>query len=232
MSSAGTEPVEPGEEVRRRRAAAPPRLHVICRDEVLMKPDAERRLAVLLDAGTDGIALHLRPRETPVRRCLDLACRLVPIADDSGSWLVINGRTDVARIARPHAVQLGQGSLPVDAVRALLGPDCAIGVSAHSSDDCRRAKAAGADYLLLGTIFPTPSHPGVPGAGLSLITRCVATNLPVIAIGGIDVVSVAEVRRAGAHGAAVVRAVWEAEDPVRAVRRLCERLCPDECSGA
>jgi len=223
--------MEPGGEVRRSRAA-PPRLHVICRDEILGKTDAERRLAALLDAGKDGIALHLRPRETTVRRCLDLARRLVPIAEDSGSWLVINGRTDVARIARPHAVQLGQGTLPVDAVRALLGPECAIGVSVHSSDDCRRAKAAGADYLLLGTIFPTPSHPGEPGAGLSLISRCAGMNLPLIAIGGIDGASVAEVRKAGAHGAAVVRAVWEAEDPVLAVRRLCESLRPDEGSGA
>lgn len=189
-----------------------------------------RSLTALLDAGTVDVALHLRPRETPVRRCLELARRLVPIAADRGSWLVINGRTDVARIAGPQAVQLGRGALPVCVVRDLLGPGCAIGVSAHSSDDCRRAEQAGADYLLLGTIFPTPSHPGEPGAGLSLIARCAGSNLPLIAIGGIDGSSVAEVLAAGAHGAAVVRAVWEAADPVQAVRRLCASL--DQGAGS
>ena len=106
----------------------------------------------------------------------------------------------------------------------VLGPGCAIGVSVHSLEDCRRAEGAGADYLLLGTIFPTPSHPGEPGAGLSLIARCAGSELPLIAIGGIDGSSVAEVLGAGAHGAAVIRAVWEAADPVLAVRRLCASL--------
>ena len=205
---------------------------MICRDEILAKADAPGSLAALLVAGTGDIALHLRPRATPVRRCLDLARRLVPIAADCGSWLVINGRTDVARIVRPQAVQLGHGALPVDAVRDLLGPGCAIGVSAHSSDDCRRAEKAGADYLLLGTIFATPSHPEEPGAGLSLIARCAGSDLPLIAIGGIDGSSVAGVLSAGAHGVAVVRAVWDADEPVRTVRRLCAALDRSASCGA
>lgn len=232
MTGGRTGPSEQGSAARRRRATATPRLHVICPDDVLRETDAVRSLAAVLDAGTDDFALHLRPRETPVRRCLELARRLVPIAEDCGSWLVINGRTDVARIARPQAVQLGHGALPVNIVRDLLGPGCAIGVSAHSPGDCRRAEQAGADYLLLGTIFPTPSHPGEPGSGLSLIARCAGSDLPLIAIGGIDGSNVAEVLGAGAYGAAVVRAVWEAGDPVRAVRRLRASLERVASSGA
>ena len=224
MSGEATGSVESGVAPPGTRARATPRLHVICGDEVLGKADAVHSLAALFDAGAADVALHIRPRGTPVRRCLELARRLVPIATERGSWLVINGRTDVARIAGPQAVQLGHGALPVDAVRVLLGPGCAIGVSAHSVDDCRRAEQSGADYLLLGTIFPTPSHPGEPGAGLSLIARCAGSDLPLIAIGGVDGSSVAEVLGAGAHGVAVVRAVWDAGDPVEAVRRLCAAI--------
>ena len=231
MNSEETGSAEPAERLRQNRARAVPRLHVVCPDVILRKANAELRLIELLEAGAADVALHLRPRETPVRRCLDLAFRLTPIADRSGSWLVVNGRTDVARIVRPQAVQLGHGALPVGAVRILLGPECAIGVSVHSWDDCRRAQAAGADFLLLGTIFPTPSHSGEAGAGPSLVSRCAGTELPVIAIGGIDDSNIAEVRGAGAHGAAVIRAVWEADDPVGAIRRLCALLRSDETSG-
>lgn len=201
-----------------------PGLHVICPDAVLDRDDAAERITALFEAGGRGIAVHLRPRETSARRCLELALRTRPIAEGAGGWLVINGRTDVARIARSQAAQLGHGALPVEAARAVLGPECAIGVSVHSPEGCRRAQTAGADYLLLGTIFPTPSHPGETGAGLSLISRCADAGCPLIAIGGVDESRIPEVMGAGAHGIAVIRAVWGSDDPVRAVRRICSLL--------
>ena len=164
--------------------------------------------------------MHLRPRSVPPDRCLELASKLVPRADATGGWIVVNGRTDIARVAGAHAVQLGRGSLPIDAARRALDNSCLIGVSVHAPEESREATSLGADYLLLGTIFPTSSHPGMPAGGLGLVASCADAGLPVIGIGGIDAASIGPVISAGAHGVAVIRAVWESDDPAAAVHRL------------
>jgi thiamine monophosphate synthase len=87
-------------------------------------------------------------------------------------------------------------------------------------EESRKASELGADFLLLGTIFSTPSHPGITAGGVELITACADAGPPVIAIGGIDVGSIAPVVSAGAHGVAVIRAVWDREDPAVAVQRM------------
>ncbi len=198
----------------------PPPLHVICPDAELTRPDAEARLGAVLGAGGDAVALHLRPRAAPVRVCLDLAQALVPVATESGGWVVLNGRVDIALAAGAQAVQLGRGALPIGAARKVLGPRRAIGASVHGSAECHEAFAQGADYVLLGTIFPTPSHPGAPLGGTERIARCAGAGGPLIAIGGIDASSIPGVLAAGAHGVAVIRAVWGRTDPVRAVHEL------------
>jgi thiamine-phosphate pyrophosphorylase len=197
---------------------------VICPDGQIEREDASGRMIALFEAGGGAIALHLRPRSVSVRRSWELARTLSPIADRTGGWIVINGRTDVAMLAEVDAVQLGQGALPVDAVRALLDPRCAIGASVHSADEAGTAEAAGADFLLLGTIFPTPSHPGEAGSGVSRIHACADVKIPLIAFGGIDEDRISEVMEAGAAGVGVIRAVWDDRDPAGAVRRLLSRI--------
>jgi thiamine-phosphate pyrophosphorylase len=197
-----------------------PVLHVICPDEEIEREDAVARMAAVLQAGGRSVALHLRPRRASARRCRDLARALSLSRDRTGGWIVINGRTDVAMLVDVDAVQLGREALPIEAVRALLDERCAIGVSVHSETEARRADAVGADFLLLGTIFSTPSHPGKSGSGVSRIRACAGVNAPLIAIGGIDETRVAAVIEAGAAGVAVIRAVWGEEDPAGAARRL------------
>ncbi|MCL7956568.1 MAG: sulfur carrier protein ThiS [marine benthic group bacterium] len=206
------------------RPRSVPGLHVICPDDQLEREDALLTMSALCTAGGAGLALHLRPRRVSARRCWELARALSPISSRTGGWIVINGRTDVAKLIDVDAVQLGHGALPIDAARELLGGDCAIGVSVHSEAEAFRADQAGADFLLLGTIFPTASHPDEPGAGVSRIHGCFGLEAPVIAIGGIDESRVSTVIEAGASGVAVIRAVWGAHDPADAVRRLIAEL--------
>ena len=197
---------------------------MICPDDQIEREDASGRMTALFEAAGAAIALHLRPRIVPVRRSWELARALSPVADRTGGWIVINGRTDVAMLAEVDAVQLGRGALPIDAVRALLDRRCAIGASVHSEEEAGRAEAAGADFLLLGTIFPTPSHPGEAGSGVSRILACAAVKVPLIAIGGIDEGRISDVMEAGAAGVGVIRAVWDNHDPIRAVGRLLSRI--------
>jgi thiamine-phosphate diphosphorylase len=93
--------------------------------------------------------------------------------------------------------------------------------------EARVAAEEGADYAFLGTIFPTPSHPGHVGMGLEglrAVVGQVPPELPVVAIGGIDAARAADVLGAGAHGIAVVRGVWGSRDPAGAVRHYREAI--------
>lgn len=174
----------------------------------------------LLAACGPGLALHLRLRASQGGAVYRLARPLAERAADSGGWCVLNGRVDVALAARAQAVQLGRGALRPAAARRVLGEGVAIGASVHAVDEVRRRAAEGADYALVGTVFPTASHPGRPGGGTGLVRTCADVGLPVVGIGGIDGGTVASVIEAGAAGIAVVRAVWGAADPVRSARQL------------
>lgn len=176
----------------------------------------------LLAAGDGRLALHLRLRDAPGRRIHELAVRIRRAADRHGGWCVVNDRVDVALTAGAHAVQLGGASLPVTAARRVLEGEAAMGRSVHGVGEARRAARDGANHLVLGTIYPTPSHPERPGAGPGLVEEVAGTGPPVIAIGGVNADRAPELREAGAHGVAVRRAVWEADDPAAAVRELLD----------
>lgn len=197
-----------------------PPLHVLVGDAEAGRGDVGGLADELLAAGDGDLALHLRLREATGRRIHELAARVRDGVDRHGGWCVVNDRVDVALTAGADAVQLGGESLPVTAARRALEGEAAVGRSVHGVGAARRAARDGANYLVLGTIYPTPSHPERPGAGPGLVEEVAGIGPPVIAIGGIDADRVPEVRSAGARGIAVRRAVWEADDPAEAVREL------------
>jgi thiamine-phosphate diphosphorylase len=154
---------------------------------------------------------------------------------------VINDRVDLAAAVGADAVQLGQRSLPVHEVRrlesrGLLGtatPPLRIGASVHSRDEARDAR--GADWLLVGTLYPTPSHRKRPGSGPQLVADVVRdSGVPVLGIGGVSVERVTDVIAQGAHGVAVLGGVWYAEHgpPDRAALRYVEALASAGAPGS
>ncbi len=162
--------------------------------------------------------LHLRGPRASGRLLFDLATRLVASAREHGAKVAVNDRLDVALAVRADGVHLGQRSLPGVSVRDLAPPGMWVGVSCHNAEevDVERGRV---DYLVVGSIFSTRSHPrnhllGV--GGLEKLVR-VAGKTPVVAIGGIDEGSVAPLRSVGAAGVAVLSGIWGAEDPARAV---------------
>lgn len=192
-----------------------PPVHVVTDDEVLARPDVADVAVSLLDAGGASVALHLRGPRVSGRRLETLAGRLSKARRSSGAWLVVNDRIDVAAAAGADGVQLGARSLAPEAARR-VAPGLRIGVSVHDVDAARRA--SGADWLVGGTIWPTPSHPDRPGGGPGHLAALVAAaTVPVVAIGGVTPGRVAAARDAGAAGVAVLRGVWDARDPLRAL---------------
>lgn len=119
----------------------------------------------------------------------------------------------------------------IEDARRMYGAGSLVGRSVHSVDGARRAKETGADFLVLGTIFPSGSHPGGAAHGVGIIRRVVReTGLPVIGIGGITTENVGEVLRSGAVGVAVVRSILGAADPGAATRELMAAML-DASSG-
>lgn len=195
-----------------------PRLHAVTDSGVLATPDFGIRAAAIAAAGS-AVALHTRDRTAGGAALTRVALRMLALARPPEASVFVNGRPDVAAAVGAHGLQLGSTDLgPMDA-RAVF-PGGWVGRSVHTAKEAAEAIGEGADYLMVGTVYPTPSHPDRPGAGLGLVREVVAMGRPVIAIGGIDAERAVEVRDAGAYGAAAIRALWSAPDPAAAALAL------------
>jgi thiamine-phosphate diphosphorylase len=146
----------------------------------------------------------------------------------------VNDRIDVAMACGAGGVHLGVRSLdPSDAravvalsPRAFDGVASVIGASVHDEGEARAALEGGADFLMVGSVFPTPSHPGVTALGLEGLQEMLAAAgaTPVIGIGGMTPDRGSEAIRAGAWGVAVLSGVWGAEDLGSSVGAYLEAL--------
>lgn len=159
-----------------------------------------------------------------------VACEvLADAARRHGALFAVNDRADIAHAAGADVLHLGQGDLPVEVAREIVGPATLIGLSSH--DSTQAAMAAGAaDYFCVGPCWPTPTKPGRAAPGLQLvraasqITTALGRDKPWFAIGGIDMQRLPEVLAAGARRIVVVRAITAAEDPRAAAQQLSSAL--------
>ena len=134
--------------------------------------------------------------------------------------LIINDRVDIALAVDADGVHLPSHSLPIGVAKKLK-EEWLIGKSVHNVEEAVAAEEEGADYLVLGTIYGTASHPDREGSGPELIAKVKArVQTPVYAIGGINASNAREVMNAGAHGIAVIRSILASENPRAAAREL------------
>lgn len=192
-----------------------------------------RPLVSVIDQAVAGglRAVQLRERDLAMRPLLALADELRASLRERHVRLLINDRVDLVMALGADGVHLRADSLPVAVARHVLGPDRLIGVSAHSADDAVRAEADGADFVVLGPIYDTPSKRRYGGPiGLRPLEeagrRC---RIPVFAIGGITVARVTEVRRAGAFGVAVLSAILSAASVESVTRQFLDALTDASC---
>jgi thiamine-phosphate pyrophosphorylase len=173
-----------------------------------------------LEAGVR--AVQLREKDLTTRELYHLAEMLLARTRSAGAVLLINDRVEVAMALQADGVHLTRRSLPPKETRDLLGPDRLIGISCHALADVREAEDGGADFVVFGPIYATPSKAafGPPLTGRILQEARSATSLPILAIGGITRARVSEVMAAGADGVAVISVVMAAPDPGLAAREL------------
>ncbi len=189
---------------------------------------AGRPLAPLIqEALVAGLqAVQLRERDLGTRALLRLAGELLHLTRGRNAALLINDRADMVMGLGADGVHLRADSVPVSVARRILGAERLVGASAHSADDVVRAESEGADFVVLGPIYPTTSKLayGAPiGVGPleDAARRC---RIPVFAIGGISAERVAEVTRAGAFGVAVISSILTAPHVGQATQHLLSAL--------
>jgi thiamine-phosphate pyrophosphorylase len=202
-----------------------PRLHLVTDDAVLANDDFGDVAEAVLARCRDLAVLHVRGPATGGARVHAIATRMHAAALNTGTILIVNDRVDIAMAVHAHGVQLGSRSLLITDARALLGAGALIGSSVHGVAEAVEAESDGADFVIQGTIFASPSHPGRSAAGIALVRETAErVGVPVIAIGGITPPRVADVAAAGADGVAVLGGVWHAADPVAAVDEYVDRI--------
>ena len=182
-------------------------------------------LAVIRAAAENGADwIQVRDHRASARELFDLAQAVVTLCRPRGVRVAVNDRIDVALAVGADGVQLGDRGLPVGAARELVG-GLSLGVSVHSIESAVQVEAEGADWITFGHIFPTSSHPDATPHGVAALAQAVqAVHIPVIAIGGIGTRQVSPVIQAGAAGIAVMSAILDAPDPVRATAELRQAL--------
>lgn len=193
-------------------------------DTSVVSPDELVSRVSAAVAGGVGL-VQLRAKELAGGRILSLAEELKQ-AVDGRAVLLVNERVDIAIAAAADGVQLGEEALPVSTARKLLPSSALIGRSVHSADGATDAFTTGADFLVVGTMFATGSHPGAVPAGPGLmreVSRLLSLSkgsVPLLGIGGITAGNLAEVVTAGGSGVAVIRSILSAPDPQAAAAEL------------
>jgi len=187
----------------------------------------EEAVSRALDGGVSVV--QLREKDLSGGDLYDLAVTIRAVTRGRALFLV-NDRFDVALAAGADGVHLPEHSVPVMKVRDFAGDVCIIGCSVHSVEAALRAEAAGADYVVVGAVYKTASHPGQEPGGIELVrTVAEAVRVPVVAVGGISAENAAAAVAAGADGVAVIGAIMDAGDPQQAAARLRRAL--DEAHG-
>lgn len=206
---------------------------------------ADIRRGMLLYAVTDSAWLHGRTLASCVREALaggatfvqlrekhmttdelvKEARTILPICREARVPFLIDDDVEAARLVGADGVHVGQSDTACAEARRILGPDAIVGVSAQTVEQAVAAEQAGADYLGVGALIPTPTKPDAVDVTPEELARiCRAVRIPVVGIGGLHLSTVDILDGTGAAGAAVVSAIFAAEDIERDTRELAGKL--------
>lgn len=173
-----------------------------------------------LDGGVKGI--QLREKDLVGRELFFLAEAARKLTQRYHALLLINDRIDIALAMDADGVHLSTASIPIESARALLGRQRLLGASTHSLEEAQEAERSGADFVVFGPVYFTPSKAsyGSP-QGLAALKKVVEKlSLPIYAIGGIKPENIADTRRTGVRGVALISAVMSAADPENATKEI------------
>ena len=174
------------------------------------------------DALRGGVTLvQLREKNLAKEEFVVEAKAVLALCRQYGVPLIINDRLDVALESGADGVHVGIEDAPVSEIRRQAGPDFIIGATAKTVAQARAAQSAGADYLGVGAVFPSPTkRNAIRITAEALREICSSVSIPAVAIGGITLENASSLRGCGADGIAVVSALFGAPDIARAAAAL------------
>lgn len=177
-----------------------------------------------IKGGADMI--QLRDKSMPTDELIETAFRIKKICLKYDVTLIINDRVDVALVSGADGVHLGKDDLPVKDARKILGNSRLIGATAHSLEEAKKAERDGADYLGYGHIFPTATKikSDKPKGIIELENVIKKTNIPIIAIGGINKRNLTSVLHSLVYGIAVCGAIVNSEQPQQAAEYFSDKI--------
>ena len=165
--------------------------------------------------------LQLREKDLDDETFFQEAVRLRDMAREYGVPFVINDNVDIAVRMDADGVHVGQSDMEAGDVRALIGPDKILGVSAQTVEQAVLAEKRGADYLGVGAVFPTGSKDDADDVSFETLKAiCEAVSIPVVAIGGITAENTPQLAGSGICGIAVISAIYGQKDIYKATASL------------
>lgn len=193
-----------------------PVLHALTNDVVLADPAFVASASAIMHACRHRVAIHLRGAATTAHRLLELSLELRVISENTGSWVLVNDRVDIAMVAGVSGAQLTSRSLTITDARR-IAPTLVLGASVHDARDAWITARSGATFLVAGPTTDASAHAGGTSQFVEDVVEA-ADECPVIAVGGMTPDRAQQLARTGAAGVAAMRGIW-LDDAAAATRR-------------
>lgn len=184
--------------------------------------DVKKFLNTIEEAIKGGTTVvQLREKTADTLDFYDLALKVKEITSKYNVPLIINDRVDIALAIDADGVHVGQSDMPCEVTRKLIGEDKILGVSASTIDEAKKAQKDGADYIGTGAVFPTQTKDDADSVTKQELKEIVESiDIPVVAIGGINIENAHELADTGISGLSVVSAIMSSNNPRKSSEEL------------
>ena len=184
--------------------------------------DIEKFLKTIEEAIKGGTTVvQIREKTADTLDFYKLALKVKDITTKYNVPLIINDRVDIALAIDADGVHIGQSDMPCDVTRGLIGEDKILGVSAATIEEAKKAQRDGADYIGTGAVFPTQTKDDAPSVTKQELKEIVESiDIPVVAIGGINLENARELVDTGISGLSVVSAIMSSDNPKKSSEEL------------
>ena len=184
--------------------------------------NVEKFLNTIEEAIKGGVTVvQIREKTADTLDFYNLALKVKEITTKYNTPLIINDRVDIALAIDADGVHVGQSDMPCDVTRKLIGEDKILGVSAATVDEAKKAQKDGADYIGTGAVFPTQTKDDADTVTKQELKEIVESiDIPVVAIGGINLDNAPELIDTGIKGLSVVSAIMSSDNPKKSSEEL------------
>lgn len=184
--------------------------------------DEKKFLNTIEEAIKGGVTVvQIREKTADTLDFYNLALKVKEITSKYDVPLIVNDRVDIALAIDADGVHVGQSDMPCDVTRKLIGKNKILGVSAATVKEAEKAEKDGADYIGTGAVFPTATKDDADSVTKEELTEIVKSiDIPVVAIGGINLDNACELKDTGIAGLSVVSAIMSSDNPKKSSQEL------------